>query len=147
MRIKLAIAVLISTLTLTACGGTGVEAPTRNINQVTDGVDGTINENGNLIYLRNVQISLAANGDATLIGTIINENDTKDALISISVNGATSNVNYPLVQNKPVIFGGDSANATLTIPASKLVAGNRIPINFFFGVAGETSLDALVVGA
>jgi hypothetical protein len=53
----------------------------------------------------------------------------------------------PTLQNKPVIFGGDSANAIATIPNSGLVTGNRTTVSFFFGQAGTISVDALVVNA
>jgi hypothetical protein len=53
----------------------------------------------------------------------------------------------PVALNKPVTFGGDSANAFATIPNSGLVAGKRTTVSFFFGLAGSVTLDALVVAA
>ena len=147
---KLAIAIVTATLatTLTACGGAGNDAPTRLINQVTDGVDATLDKSGNLIYLRNIRVAVNAAGDAQLIGTIINEKDTKDALLALSINHATVKIDAkPALLNTPIIFGGPSATAAATLPASGLVVGNRVPVSFFFGLAGAVTVDALVVDA
>ena len=147
---KLAIAIVTATLAtlLTACGGAGNDAPTRMINQVTDGVDAKLDKSGNLIYLRNVQVAVNAAGDAQLIGTIINEKDSKDALLAISINHNSIKIDSkPALLNQPIIFGGPSANAVATLPASGLTIGNRVPVSFFFGLAGAVSVDALVVDA
>ena len=61
-RGKLIVVLSVLTLTLTACGP-GVDAPTRNIRQVTDGVEAEVNKAGNLIYLRNVYVSVNAAGE------------------------------------------------------------------------------------
>jgi hypothetical protein len=150
MRKKIAIAITTVALatSLTACGGAGVDAPTRMINQVTDGVDAKLSSEGNLIYLRNIQVAVNEAGDATLIGTIVNQKPTNDALIALAIGQMQIKLSQiPTLQNKPVIFGGDSANAIATIPNSGLVAGNRTTVSFFFGQAGTVSVDALVVNA
>ena len=132
-------------LSLTACGP-GIDAPTRHVRQVTDGVEAEVNKAGNLIYLRNVYVSVNAAGDATLVATIINQNQTQDALIALAIGQTQIKITpQPVLQNKPVIFGGDSANATATIPAAGLVAGSRIPVSFFFGLGGGIQVDALIV--
>ena len=134
-------------LSLTACGP-GIDAPTRHIRQVTDGVEAEVNKAGNLIYLRNVYVSINDAGDASLVATIINEKDTKDALVAVAIGQSQIKISpLPVLLNKPVIFGGDSANATASIPASGLVAGNRIPVSFFFGLGGSIQVDALIVQA
>ena len=132
-------------LSLTACGP-GIDAPTRHVRQVTDGVEAEVNKAGNLIYLRNVYVSVNAAGDATLVATIVNQNRTQDALIALAIGQTQIKITpQPVLQNKPVIFGGDSANATATIPAAGLVAGSRIPVSFFFGLGGGIQVDALIV--
>ena len=132
-------------LSLTACGP-GIDAPTRHVRQVTDGVEAEVNKAGNLIYLRNVYVSVSAAGDATLVATIVNQNQTQDALIALAIGQTQIKITpQPVLQNKPVIFGGDSANATATIPAAGLVAGSRIPVSFFFGLGGGIQVDALIV--
>ena len=134
--------------TLTACGGNGNDAPTRLINQVTDGVDAQINKDGNLINLRNIQISLNVDGTASLIGTIINETSNTEALVALAIGQKDLKISaIPALQNKPIIFGGDSSNATAAIPDSGLIAGNHVPVSFFFGRGGEVSVDAIIVYA
>ena len=150
MRNKIAIAITAAALatSLTACSGAGNDAPTRMINQVTDGVEANLSSEGNLIYLRNIQVAVNEAGDASLIGTIVNQKETKEALIALAIN--QNQVKFdaiPVPLNDPVIFSGDSANAFATIPNSGLVAGNRTTVSFFFGLAGTVSVDALIVNA
>ena len=134
-------------LSLTACGP-GIDAPTRHVRQVTDGVETEVNKAGNLIYLRNVYVSVNAAGDASLVATIVNEKDTKDALIAVAIGQSQIKISpLPVLLNKPVIFGGDSANATASIPTAGFVPGNRIPVSFFFGLGGGIQVDALIVQA
>lgn len=150
MRNKIAIAFTAAALatTLTACSGAGNDAPTRMIHQVTDGVEANLKSEGNLIYLRNIQVAVNEAGDASLIGTIVNQKPTKDALIALAIGQMQVKLSaIPTPQNQPVIFGGDSANAIATIPNSGLIAGNRTTVSFFFGQAGTVSVDALVVNA
>ena len=132
-------------LSLTACGP-GIDAPTRHVRQVTDGVETEVNKAGNLIYLRNVYVSVNAAGDATLVATIVNQNQTQDALLALAIGQSQIKISpLPVLLNKPVIFGGDSANATASIPTAGLVPGNRIPVSFFFGLGGGIQVDALIV--
>lgn len=148
MRNKIAIAITATALatSLTACSGAGVDAPTRMITQVTDGVEANLKSEGNLIYLRNIQVAVNEAGDASLIGTIVNQLDTKDALIAVAIDQMQIKFSaVPALLNQPIIFGGDSANAIATIPTSGLVAGQRTTVSFFFGFAGTVSVDALVV--
>ena len=147
---KFAIAIATAALatSLTACSGAGVDAPTRMITQVTDGVDATIKTENALVYLRNVQVAVNEAGDASLIGTIVNQKNTNEALIAVAINQTQVKFDaQPALQNKPIIFGGPSSNASATIPASGLEAGRRTKVSFFFGLAGEVTVDALVVTA
>ena len=133
---------------LTACGGAGQDAPTRMINQVTDGVEAKLASEGNLIVLRNIQVAVNEAGDASLVGTIVNQKNTKDALLALAINQMQIKLTaIPTALNQPVIFGGPTANAIATIPNSGLVAGNRTTVSFFFGLAGTVSVDALIVNA
>ena len=150
MRKKLAIAFAAAILStsLTACSGAGNDAPTRMINQVTDGVEANLASEGNLIYLRNIYVSLNEAGDASLVGTIVNQKPTRDALVAVAINQVSIKLDaIPAPQNKPIIFGGPSENANASIPAAGLIAGHRVPVSFFFGLAGSVSVDALVVKA
>ena len=148
MRKKLAIAFAAAILStsLTACSGAGNSAPTRMINQVTDGVEANLESDGNLIYLRNIYVSVNKAGEASLFGTIVNQKPTQDALVAVAINQASIKLDaIPALQNKPIIFGGPSENAKLSIPTAGLIAGHRVPVAFFFGLAGNVSVDALVV--
>ena len=150
MRKKITIAVTAVALatSLTACSGAGQDAPTRMINQVTDGVEAKLASEGNQIVLRNIQVAVNEAGDASLVGTIVNQKNTKDALLALAINQMQIKLSaIPTALNKPVIFGGPSANAIATIPNSGLVAGNRTTVSFFFGLAGTISVDALIVNA
>ena len=147
-KIALSLTAVVVATSLTACGGTGTDAPTRMITQVTDGVDAKLASEGNLIYLRNIQVAVNEAGDASLVGTIVNQKNTKEALLALAINQMQIKLSaIPTPQNQPVIFGGPSANAIATIPNSGLVAGNRTKVSFFFGLAGTVSVDALVVHA
>ena len=147
-KIALAITAVAVATSLTACSGAGKDAPTRMITQVTDGVEANLASEGNLIYLRNITVAVNEAGDATLIGTIVNQKPTKDALIALAINQMQIKLSsIPVLQNKPVIFSGESANAIATIPNSGLVAGQRTNVSFFFGLAGTVSVNALVVNA
>ena len=150
MRKKITVAATAVALatSLTACGGAGQDAPTRMINQVTDGVDAKLASEGNLIVLRNIQVAVNEAGDASLVGTIVNQKNTKDALLALAINQMQIKLTaIPTALNQPVIFGGPTANAIATIPNSGLVAGNRTTVSFFFGLAGTVSVDALIVNA
>jgi hypothetical protein len=147
-KIALAITAVAVATSLTACSGSGNDAPTRKINQVTDGVEANLASEGNLIYLRNITVAVNEAGDATLIGTIVNQKPTKDALLALAINQMQIKLSaIPVAQNKPIIFSGESANAIATIPNSGLVAGQRTNVSFFFGLAGTVSVNALVVNA
>ena len=147
-KIALAVTAVAVATSLTACGGAGNDAPTRMINQVTDGVEAKLASDDNLIVLRNIQVAVNEAGDAFLVGTIVNHKNTKDALLALAINQMQIKLTaIPTPLNQPVIFGGPSANAIATIPNSGLVAGNRTTVSFFFGLAGTVSVDALIVHA
>jgi hypothetical protein len=147
-KITIAVTALALATSLTACSGAGKDAPTRMINQVTDGVEAKLASDGNLIVLRNIQVAVNEAGEASLVGTIVNQKNTKDALLALAINQMQIKLSaIPTALNKPVIFGGPSANAIATIPNSGLVAGNRTTVSFFFGLAGTVSVDALIVNA
>ena len=133
---------------LTACTGAGNNAPTRLIGQVTDGVEYKYNNDDNLVYVRNLLIVAEENGDASLVATIVNQKDTNDALIAVSVDGAAMSLgdkNYPVLKNKPVIFGGETSNASATIKGVNLEAGKHVEVKLFLGVAGSATVKTLVV--
>ena len=140
-----AIAALLFATTLTACGS-GVNAPTRLIQQVTDGVEANVSTEDTLLYVRNLYISVNQAGDANLIATIVNQKEREDSLVAIAINNQEIKID-PISSklNTPVIFGGPSSNASAILPAANLTIGNRYPVSLFFGVSGEVTLDAIAV--
>ena len=147
-RSLLVISTIAIATSLTACGGAGNNAPTRLINKVTDGSEYDFKDNDNLVYVRHLLVQAEANGDATLIGAIVNQKDTQDALLAVSIDGTAMTLgakNYPVLQNQPVIFGGESGNASAVLNGANLVPGHHVSIKLFLGNAGEATIDALVI--
>ena len=138
------LAVISSLFLLTSCGATGPDAPTRMIKQVTDGVEG---QSGSIV-VRDLLVVAQGDGTGVLVGTIVDEASATDTLVSITaggVNGAITGAPIALTQNNPVIFAGDSANASATFTGITQTAGQRLPVVVTFGSAAPIKLDALVV--
>ena len=139
----LAIAAL--AVSLAGCGA-GNNASTRQVNQVTDGVEGSITKDGNAIKIVNLLVVAAGGGNAVLVGTIVNNADAEDALLGIAINGTT--VSYTgttsLPKNTPIIFEGDRANAKAVLAGFGGSAGSHVKVGLFFAKAGAITLDAIV---
>ena len=86
-------------------------------------------------------------GSGTLVGFIVNHNDTADTLAAISVNGQRAELvsDAILTKNSPMIFEGDSANAKAKVAALGAKPGYRVPVVLYFVNGGKAELDALVV--
>ena len=128
---------------LTSCGANGQGAPTRMIKQVTDGVE----KDSGTIFARDVLLVAQPDGSAVLVGTFVNEGSSTDVLNSISINGTPlkfDKPNYPLVQNKPVIFSGDTANAHAVIAGLNAAPGTRVKLDITYGTTPGVTVDALV---
>ena len=78
-RTGIALLTLVLALSLTACGA-GFNAETRNITQVTDGVEGAIINDQSEIKVRNLLIVETAEKAGVIVGTLINTSDTDDAV-------------------------------------------------------------------
>jgi hypothetical protein len=138
-------ALLIITTSITGCGS-GQTAETRNIKQVTDGVEGQSNE----IKLRNVLIVKTLDSQGVLVATLVNTSDESDSIVGISIGGAMTTYaakSSELIKNKPIIFVGDSANADAFIPGLSKNVGDRIGVTFTFAKAAPLTLDALIVNS
>ena len=144
-RTGIALLTLTLVLSLTACGA-GLNASTREMKQVTDGVEASISTNGNLIKLLNIVVVETADGTGVLVGTVINSLATEDALLGVAVNGVVATVTgtNSLPQNSPIYFEGDSANAKAIIPGLNAKAGQHVPVTMFFARAGEITFLAIV---
>ena len=134
---------LVSVLALTGCGASGPGAPTRNIKQVTDGVEA---QSGS-IYLRDLVLVNQPDGSAALVATFINEEASVDSLTGITVAGISATLtaaSFNLAQNVPLIFSGDSANARGSVPGLNTAAGVRVPVVVSFAHAAPVTLSVLV---
>ena len=145
-RKSLALALLLtaSAVALTGCGATGVESPTRNIRQVTDGVEGDSGD----IKARNVLLVAQPDGSAALVAYLVNEGTTSDAIASIDVNGTAAKIDptvNELIQNRPVIFGGDSATAKASVAGLNATPGTRVNLTINFVAGAPIKLNALIV--
>lgn len=134
---------LISVLALSGCGASGPGAPTRNIKQVTDGVEAQ----SGAIYLRDVVLVNQPDGSAAIVATFINEEASVDSLTGITVAGISATLtaaSFKLAQNTPLIFAGNSANALGIVPGLNATAGVRVPVVVSFAHAAPVTLSALV---
>ena len=140
-------AFLIATLTISLTGcGAGLNASTRNIKQVTDGVEATVNTDGNNIKVVNLLVVETAQGAGVLVGTLVNSLDQEDALLGVAINGQVATVtgSNVLAKNKPVIFEGPSANIKAVVPVLGAKAGQSVQVTMFFARAGEVSVQAII---
>ena len=141
---KLAIATvaLLSAGVLSGCTAAGKDAPTSKIRQVTDGVE----KDTGTLKLRDFVLVAQPNGSAVLVGTVVNEDMTPDAISSISANGIAGAITGTLAleQNAPVIFSGDSANAHATFPGLNLTPGARADVTVTFGKTPGIKFSVLV---
>ena len=135
--------VVISVLALTGCGASGAQAPTRHIKQVSDGVEATSGS----IDIRDLLLVSQPDGSAALVATFINQDTAGDSLTGITVGEipvVITPASLPLLQNTPVIFSGDSANATGVVPALNVPAGSRADVVVTFAHAPSVKLSAIV---
>ena len=144
-RTGIALISLTLSLSLTACGA-GFNASTREVKQITDGVDASITSKGNNIKLANVLVVETSEGSGVLVATIVNAGPTEDALVGVAINGVVATVTgtKALPQNLPIIFEGQTANAKAVAPSLKAKAGSHVKITMFFARAGGISVVALV---
>jgi hypothetical protein len=132
-------------VSLTGCGA-GNNASTRQVNQVTDGVEARITKDGNNIKIVNLLVVAAPGGNAVLVGTIVNNGDNDDSLLGVAINGSTANYsgNSVLPKNTPIIFEGDRANAKAVLAGFGGSAGSHVKVGLFFARAGEVNVEAIV---
>ncbi len=141
---KLAIATvaLLSAGLLSGCTAAGKDAPTSKIRQVTDGVE----KDSGTLKLRDFVLVAQPDGSAVLVGTVVNEDASPDAISSISANAIAGAITgtVALAQNMPVIFSGDSANAHASFPGLNLTPGQRANVTVTFGKTPGITFSVLV---
>ena len=144
-RVVTAFFIALLTISLTGCGA-GLNASTRNIKQVTDGVEATVNTDGNNIKVVNLLVIETAQGAGVLVGTLVNSMDQEDALLGVAINDQVATVtgSNVLAKNKPVIFEGPSANIKAVVLALGAKAGQSVQVTMFFARAGEITVQAII---
>jgi len=133
-------------LTLTACTGAGPNAATRLIKRVTDGNEATVTTDGNDLSISNLLLIATEDGSAVVVGTIVNHTATPDALLGISAGGTTAKITgeQNLLQNQPIRFEGDSANAKAVFAGVGAQAGKNVKLSLAFARAGVVTIDVII---
>jgi copper(I)-binding protein len=116
------------------------------IKRVTDGNEANVTTNGSDLSITNLLLVATADGSAVVIGTIVNHTATPDALLGISAGGtsATLTGEQNLLQNKPIRFEGDSANAKAVFAGVGASAGKNVTLSLAFARAGVVTVDAII---
>jgi len=143
-NLKSAISALFGALLIVALTGcaAGPDAMTRNLRQVTDGVEGI---SGSIKAL-NVLLVTQEDGSAVLVGTFVNSGEERDAITAITANGIVGEISVSTLDqySGPAIFAGDSANSTAKFPGLNAKASDLVELEISFGTAAPMKLSALV---
>ena len=126
---------------LTGCAA-GPDAVTRNLRQVTDGVEGV---SGSIKAL-NVLLVTQEDGSAVLVGTFVNSGEERDAITSITANGILGEISVSTLDqySGPAIFEGDSKNSSARFPGLNARASDHVELEVSFANSGPMKLSALV---
>ena len=87
-----------------------------------------------------------SDGSAVVVGTIINDGVEAESLLGLSVNNVLATLTATpnqILNGKPMIFEGASANAKAVVPAAGIRAGKNVEISFFFKDAGVVTVKAI----
>ena len=144
-RTYIAITVLALALSLTACGS-GLNAATRNITQVTDGTESTITNNASKIKILNFLLVATADGSAVVVGSIINQDPVEDTLLGIAVGSSPASLTglTALKQNQPIRFEGESANAKAVFVGAGAKPGRNVKVTLGFARAGLVTINVII---
>ena len=126
---------------LTGCAA-GPDAVTRNLRQVTDGVEGV---SGSIKAL-NVLLVTQEDGSAVLVGTFVNSGEERDAITAITANGILGEISVSTLDqySGPAIFEGDSKNSSARFPGLNARASDHVELEVSFRTAAPMKLSALV---
>ena len=139
-------AVISGSFVLTSNQGSGVNAATRLIKQVTDGAEKVIDTNGADIRISNVVLVATADGSAVLVGHIVNRGDQADQLVGVAtktVNGVLSGEKN-LRKDEPIYFEGENSNAHAVFAGLNATPGTFVEVALGFANAGVVTVNALV---
>ena len=127
---------------LTGCSASGPDAQTRNLRQVTDGVEGV---SGSVKAL-NVLLVTQEDGSAVLVGTFVNTSEDRDAITSITANGIVGEISVSTLDqySGPAIFEGDSKNSSARFVGLNAKASELVNLEISFATAAPMKLSALV---
>lgn len=147
--IPYAIVVLIvsGSFALTSNQGSGPNAATRTIVNVTDGNSAHLSENGSDIRISNVLFVATEDGSAVLVAHIVNRSETPDELVLVSSGTARAELTGQTVlrTNTPLHFEGEQANAKAVFIDGGAVPGNFSSVTFSFANAGRVTIQAKIV--
>ena len=139
-------AIISGSFVLTSNQGSGVNAATRLIKQVTDGAEKVIDTNGADIRISNVVLVTTSDGSAVLVGHIVNRGDSPDQLVGVAtktVNGVLSGEKL-LRKDKPLFFEGENSNAHAVFTGLNATPGTFVEVALGFANAGVITVNALV---
>ena len=127
---------------LTGCNASGPDAPTRNVRQVTDGVEATSGD----VKAVNVLLVAQEDGSAVLVGTFVNSGEGRDAITAITANEIVGEISVSTLDqySGPAIFSGDSANSTAKFVGLNAKASDRVNVEITFANAAPIKLNAIV---
>jgi hypothetical protein len=134
--------IAMSLVLLTGCGA-GPNAPTRNIKQVTDGVEREVGD----IKLLHLLLVKQSDGSAVLVGTVINNGQSPDLITNMSANGIGAQVSPGTLiatPEQPLIFAGESANALAVFPGLNVKPGRHASLEITLRNSGSVTVDTLV---
>ena len=127
---------------LAGCSASGPNAETRNIRQVTDGVEGT----SGAIKALNVLLVTQEDGSAVLVGTFVNTSEDSDAITAITANGIVGEISVSTLDqySGPAIFEGDSKNSSARFLGLNVKASDHVELEVSFANSGPMKLSPLV---
>jgi len=127
---------------LAGCGASGPDAPTRNVRQVTDGVEATSGS----IKAVNVLLVTQEDGSAVLVGTFVNSGESSDAITAITANGIVGEISVSTLDqySGPAIFEGDSKNSLAKFPSLNAKASDHVDLVVTFATSAPMKMSALV---
>lgn len=127
---------------LTSCGA-GPNAQTRQIKQVTDGVEKQVGD----IKLLHMLLVKQSDGSAVLVGTVVNKGEAPDLITNMTVNGIPAQIapaTLLTTPEAPLIFAGESANALAVFPGLNVKPGRHASLEMTLRNSGVVKLETIV---
>jgi hypothetical protein len=127
---------------LAGCSASGPNAQTRNVRQVTDGVEATSGS----IKAVNVLLVTQEDGSAVLVGTFVNSSEVRDAITAITANGILGEISVSTLDeySGPAIFEGDSRNSSAKFPGLNVKPSDQVELEVSFATSAPMKMSAIV---